>query len=719
MSLPDKLPITGHFSDEDIDLKLNFKSQADRKNAHHSLPKHAIQPHPGFETVKLPNGKLAKLAYKKLYDVNTSDLDIELVHIAKYEPDLTIKHKRKQAKKHLKYHYKRAISLVSAKYAAGWNRWSENILELFISEKLHKVIWGSGNCGKSVIMALLLYIKWRVRPDKRMVVIASKVVKDASARVFGYIKEIHANAPASDQFDFDSKDSQHEKGIYTLIYNEKENKYIRNDRACIISLPIKVSGKTAEVGGNLLGKHPDDELILAFDECQEQPARMMSDKIFLNWYTNKKLHVYAWGNPQPVDYHAPETYDLLFKLGADKLSLPMLKKREKEADHTSTWQWGDTAVLHLSMMDSPKDDPDERNYYVERGDGTRDTRLFFLAGKDSIERMAQKTPPNTPAWYSQVLGFPYLMIDHTRTSGVITGFIAKEANKYPLFWKTPVEQLEYFMGVDPSGTGRNDPASIVVGRRGIMMDGREGLDLMNGDGCRQITFTDGESFIDNIIETMYALSQEYGIPLKNISIETHGVGEVVRYALQRHIEDGKWAGDYRNGDSYYIVNPTIKPTDRQLFKVLGHMRPAHEIVNDVVTEYWVAIRCMFLSRQIFNVPDYMLQQFYSRQLLKNSNSTKYKLETKAQMKKRGINSPNDADALCHMVEGIRAKGFRYRFYNKGGYTEFYGPEYDAKKERQRIDERMGVVSRMLQIDNYFTRDDHRKKRRKYQPIDVV
>jgi hypothetical protein len=73
---------------------------------------------------------------------------------------------------------------------------------------------------------------------------------------------------------------------------------------------------------------------LAFDEAQDLPASMATDKIFLNWYTNKKLDVYGWGNPIPVDYYSPDTHDLLFKLGAEKLSLTSLKHQEKKSNQT-------------------------------------------------------------------------------------------------------------------------------------------------------------------------------------------------------------------------------------------------------------------------------------------------------------------------------------------------------------------------------------------------
>ncbi len=693
-----KVAIIGEFSNEEIENDLTYSGRL-TQNA--SIPKHLILPYPPLEIVKLPSGKYAKLAYGKLYSVASNDLDIELLLISRLEKDILIARKRKDAKKQLKKHYKNCVAIISPKIASGWNRWSENILELFINEKIHKVVWGSGNCGKSIIMAMLLYIKWRVNPEGRMIVIASKIVKDASARVFGYIKDIHINAPISKIHRLKLVDSQQNKAIYCLKKDKDTGKYIKDDRACIINLPVKVDAKNAEVGSNLLGRHPDDRLILAFDEGQELPASMLTDKIFLNWYTNQNLDVYAWGNPNPIDYNSPEDHDLLFKLGASNLSWHSLKEKEKQSSKTSAWAWNDTLVLHLAMTDSPKDDADERNYYITRGDGTKDQRLFFLAGKDNVERIAEKTSPNTPSWYSQVLGFPYLITDHSKLQGALSPAIVKEARQYPLQWKS--ERLEYYMGVDPSVSGKADAASIVVGRKGLMMDGRMGIDLMKGEGCRNVKLVEGTDFTDSIIETMWELSKTYSIPLKNISIETHGVGEVLRYALQRHIEAGKWKDEFRNGDSYFIVNPTIGPTDRPLFKILGHMLPANELVGDISTEYWLAVRCLFLSRQIFNVPDFILQQFYSRQLMTRSSSTKYKLEGKYEMRKRGIHSPNDADALSNLVELIRRHGFKYRFYNKGGYSPYFGETYEANKLAKKSTQAMGIVTRMLQIgDNFST-----------------
>ena len=239
-----------------------------------------------------------------------------------------------------------------------------------------------------------------------------------------------------------------------MMYDEKDGKVHPDKRHCIVSLPIKTDAKRDEIGANLIGRHPKDRLIIALDEAQELPASLLSSRIFLNWYTNERLDIYAWGNPQPVNYNAPEEWDLLFRMGAERLSLSHLKEKERQAKQTLVWKTGPTVVLHLAMTDSPKDDEDERDYYVTGDNGIRRLRLSFLGGKDTVEGILETTAPNTPAYYSQVLGFPFLYVDHSKNNGVVTSAMVKEANRYPLIWKTPEKQLQYFMGVDPSISGK-------------------------------------------------------------------------------------------------------------------------------------------------------------------------------------------------------------------------------------------------------------------------
>jgi len=194
------------------------------------------------------------------------------------------------------------------------------------------------------------------------------------------------------------------------------------------------------------------------------------------------------------------------------------------------------------------------------------------------------------------------------------------------------------------------------------------------------------------------------VPLGRITIEIHGVGEVFRYAMQRHIEAKAsslvkpvWAKQWADGQRYIVNNPTKRVSDRMMFRTLGRMEPAKNLVASWRTEVNFAVRCGVLARQIFNMPDYMCQQFYSQQFVKSSSESKYKLETKDEAKSRGVPSPNDADAMCGLLDAMREKGFKFQFANRFAYKDKYGVEYQTYHDKKIREKAFGVVSSALNL----------------------
>jgi hypothetical protein len=733
---------------------------------------HSIPKHPGFEIVEPSSdlkldGKLYKLAYGGLYTINTTDLEIELDEIKRLEGerrregrgrreggkigewgDLQSSPVFSSSHSSLKECYRRCVGLLSPTMANGWNAWSDLILDLFLCDSLHKVMFGSGNCGKSRTYAMLLYIKWRVNPTQRLILIASAIMADSSARVFGYLEKIHGDSPTLEKGVvaqlYKTKDHT---GIFRKFLDKATGKYVIDQHAGIVSRPVKVNAKREELGANLMGYHPEELFLISFDEGQELDGSMVRGRIYINMQTNTNVEIHAWGNPPPIRWHSPESWDMLNTLGLDKLSLIDVRKLEKEgATKTSWWKNGnDTTVLHLSMMESPKDRVGDLEGWDEKN------RLHFLGGLDIVEKLRDRNiNESSPAWYSQILGFPY--IDEQGASGrlsVVTPSIVEEARRYPLVWRdegrredwrreeggglqssTPLNSspsLLWFMGVDPSGTGYGDDCAISVGRVGVMVDGRRGIDLMNGrynesiklgsswtsKEERQDAFERGgsEEFTDLIIGKMWEISKKLGITLGRIAIETHGCGEVFRYALQKKLKEnvGMWQESRRRGESYYVINPMQAVSDRYIFQSLGKMEKANMLVSDFGSELWMAIKCAFLSKQLFNAPDKILKQLYNRGLDKGgvggSGIGKWRLESKKDMKKRGVKSPNDADALSNMIELMRVRGaFNFQFALSGGYVEKYGIVYNEEIERKKNVEMLGKVGRMLQLGNNFSRE---------------
>lgn len=694
-----KLTITGILDAEQVKLanskpEVNRYTDADNKG---------IILQETSEVVEFPEDLgTFKLAYGDIYPEDMPDLDIELDRIRLLEPKLKKgkKDAKLAAKEEIKFHYRQAVGYISPKFAKGWNQWSEDILEMFLSPKMRKVLFGSGNCGKSAVMAILLYTKWRVNPKGRMVMIASKVVADAKARVFGYLKTIHQEAPAPYDCDIRMVDNSREKAIYHVMVDKKTGKEVNNDQGCIISVPVKVTAGDASIGTNLLGRHPDDWLCIGFDECQELPASRMR-QIFANWYTNENVEIMGWGNPQPIEFYNKESHDLLYHMGLGDLKLDRLRFWEKQANQTFVRTNGNTYLLHLSMLHSPRDSDEELYNYIEVN-GVKKQRLHFLGGKTTAKVIAEgDIVVNGPEWYSQVLGFPYIDTSGRGSKGVVSPYTIKIARDFPLEWHTPRSQLNMYMGVDPSVNGLKDPCSIQIAAEGEMMNGCRGVDLFGGEYSRLVRHREGEEFTDTMVNAIYALSQEHNIPLRNIAIEITGAGQALKYALSKKLEEGLWADEVRQGQNFYYYDSAAGVTERPLFRTLGKMRPAKDIVDRRVTECWVALKCAFQTRQIFNVPEVIVKQMYNRYLLSNSNSTKYKLEKKTDLAKRGIKSPNETDALAAMFDLMRFRDFKYQYHSKAGYQYKYGPQAQQLADVKTIEHRKRLISSMLGVNNNF------------------
>lgn len=663
-----------------------------------------IKPVKPFELVIIPDGRVFKLAHGGFFEQRISDFEIELSFIQRWEfassyrrdvLELYSESELAESKEKLKYHYRRAIYMVSPDIAAGWNRWSEYILDLFLENKLFKVLWGSGGCGKSRIYALLRYIRWRVNPPGRMCIIASMVMKESKARVFGYLSEFHALAPTSSLYKIVSYKGE-DKGIYTQILST-DGKWINNERGCIIPLPIKVDADAETFGDNLIGIHPEDALDIDIDEAQEVGGSFTNMRVFINWLSNPKVSFNVWGNPNPVSFFAKHDYDLLFKMGIGNMTGEELRERETLVRKCDKWYFKDTAVVRLSTLDSPKDDPEEKDNWIEIF-GEKKHRLQFLAGQNSVDQLPAGTSEHSPAYYSQVYGFPYVDYTGEWSKGVLSPSMIGLTKSYPLLWKSGQHEFKWFMGVDSAATGKGDACSIVCGRVGLMLDGRLGVDFLNGQYCRTLykDAKDERLFIDYVVDSILVLARELKIPLSNVGIETHSSGEVLNYAMIKSIHNGQWGNEWKWSGQYHRISPVIGPTSRWLFKTLGKFEESKDIVTDINTEYWLAVRCGVQTRQFFNIPDHILNQFYNRGLNANGNGTKYKLESKKDMWKRGVPSPNDADALCNMVEVMRVKkAFDFRFKITGDYDAYFTPELEEKKLREQVNERLGRISNVL------------------------
>ena len=662
-----------------------------------------------------------KRAYGREYPIDEPDWEIELDQIKRTEQ---VTYKRKLGSGNLldgRYiteqegilklaeHYKQIIRLWFPQLAKGWNTWSEDILYLCLRGQLNKVLWGSGNCGKSAIIAAFLYIKYRVNPGGRLILILSRFAKDSKARVYGYIKGYHAIAPASKYFDIEVVDTAGAQEIRTLTWDDKQKHgkgaWVKDELTGIVNMPIRVDLKSATSGANLVGRHPTDWYGIAFDEGHQLLGTMMDEEFFTNILTNDNVDFYAWGNPTKVFYHDPSSWDMLFRMGNCGKELHELRaicaKGSLLKAKTLWWEDGrKTAVLRFTMLNSPKDHPLERENIIHSSQG-QVLRLHFLAGLSNVEGISEGRDEDSPEFYGQVYGFPYIEAASTGDEGVLTPFQVSQCNKYPFMWAAPqLAERKFCLGVDPSLTGYGDGCAISIIEIGRMLDGRWGIDGRGSEGVEIVKPLAGYDFIDLCLARMWDLSQKYKIPLHRIGFDLTNVGYTFQYALNNAINTkGWWKRDYSSGSRPYTSLASSTASELPLFMDgKGSFEPANELCVNPTAEDWLSMRCGVISRQIFNIPEEVLKQAYNRKItgkgLGGDSNARVKLESKDKMRARGLKSPDHTDAFTVALGVARRNGFVYQFTQNIFREERLSQAYWEAQQEEKL---QGALSSMLDM----------------------
>lgn len=130
------------------------------------------------------------------------------------------------------------------------------------------------------------------------------------------------------------------------------------------------------------------------------------------------------------------------------------------------------------------------------------------------------------------------------------------------------------------------------------------------------------------------------IPPERFAMDATGIGRGV-YAILRH----DW-GDVLKVE--FGGAPSDKPSSS------ADPRPANEVYDRRVTELWYSCREFLISEQLKGLVDDDIIQFCSREY--TIKKPKYVLDTKEECKEKIGRSPDDADAICVLVELARTLG---------------------------------------------------------------
>ncbi|MBM2845747.1 MAG: hypothetical protein HW407_1059 [Bacteroidetes bacterium] len=196
---------------------------------------------------------------------------------------------------------------------------------------------------------------------------------------------------------------------------------------------------------------------------------------------------------------------------------------------------------------------------------------------------------------------------------------------------TPVSFL------DPGFGG--DSCVQKIGMLGDLDDGRMGINL-SASYELQLDQESGEDYEHQIARQTVENCKKHGVEPENFGLDSTAIGRGVASLL------------YTNWSSRILkLEFGGRPSEKAASA--DDRRPADEVYDRKVTELWMSAREFALGKQLGNLDDKVIIQMCGREY--DMVGKKYRLETKEDCRARIRRSPDDADALCGLVELARQR----------------------------------------------------------------
>ena len=282
----------------------------------------------------------------------------------------------------------------------------------------------------------------------------------------------------------------------------------------------------------------------------------------------------------------------------------------------------------------------KRGWHVVRLDGLKSPNILngkedlpFLLTQNGINQILNDNGENSPEYWTYVRAwFPP---ESTLTTVFIPSILDK-CIKNKITWLSSVEKVASF---DPAMDG-GDQRIMMIGSKGKLSSDpsktvlklEQSINIKRKDTSKEPMI----DYCDQFIE----YCKLHGVEPKNSIIDgtgtTIGFSEYIRHKWSREVKSTNFAGA--------CTEMRVTSDD---------MKKPSEKYDRFVTELWFAARewCRLGLVEIENCPRELRIQLESRRYSLNSN--KVNIESKIEMKKRGLGSPDYGDAFCLLIHLMR------------------------------------------------------------------
>jgi hypothetical protein len=210
-------------------------------------------------------------------------------------------------------------------------------------------------------------------------------------------------------------------------------------------------------------------------------------------------------------------------------------------------------------------------------------------------------------------------------------------------FKGALSQEVWAAGGDPAYTQGGDRFPVIIGRV-VQLEGKAVLEVMENELIEDDVNTVHANRSYHAVHEMNRLCTKYTIDPENFGFDMTGAGIPFRdivvsewSSLPLGINFGGFASDLQ-----------ISPVDKRLGK---------EVYANRVTEIWVRMKGLLREGRIRGLPNEIIEEICLRQWhSKHGGGGKMRIESKVEMKKRGMKSPDLADAFFCLLETVIRRG---------------------------------------------------------------
>lgn len=518
-----------------------------------------------------------------------------------------------------------------------YNYWQDRRFEAHCAGYNRIVMAGGAAKGKSIDGAKIATIFWLANPTKRACVVASTTLDSLESRIWGYVvKLINASAIP----------------IPANIFTGKPPKVlfpgIKDKIHGMFAIAVK-QGETENTLGTIIGRHPDEALMVILDEATDISPNIIEALPNLEKGI-EFFQMWAIGNSNSRnDLHGALATP---KVGWDKID-PMRDKMWETTHRNSI-------CLYFNPYESPA--------IHEKDPVKKEALSKFLITAEGIEQDKKERGESSAAFYRFTLGFwkPQGMDDTTMSEAFLNEAQVRQFAEWSGFYA-----LHVVAGLDPAFQAGGTGCKLRLALIGHTTSGRVVMDFRREELLYSIDIKIdiAKSAERQICEEVIRILRSYGCPLSSMVMDASGVGRALGELLK--VLSGEAQGPYKMVSAR--VNKASEETD-----------PSIIVVSP--SELWLTFKDFVLNGQIAGLDDITVQQITSRMLIKKPGG-KLVLEAKEDFKTRmtAINpkiarSPDEADTamLCLQAAILRYGFSRGQIWEGPRFVDHYTPQFAAK-----------------------------------------